>query len=154
MGEVNGYVGILIGLIFISGAYGTYSEANELQAKHDFACGGFIEAVLDWDGNCEELREYISTLEFATVILAVIGIALVVSGNKEVKKAHEEKQEKTKGTELKHYSTGKTVLKPFSALETLNVTNQESPNFCGNCGTQFKFNSSGKFCTNCGSQRK
>ena len=154
MGQANGYVAILVGLFFILGAYGTYTESNELQAKHDTACGGFMEALLDWDGNCEELRGYISTLEFATVILAIIGIALVASGNNEVKKAHEEKKKNTEGVELRHYSTGKTVVKPFSALETLRSPTQEIANFCGQCGTQFQFNSSEKFCVNCGSQRK
>tara|TARA_B100001741_G_C16228323_1_gene448190 strand:- start:54 stop:581 length:528 start_codon:yes stop_codon:yes gene_type:complete len=154
MGQVNGYIAILVGLFFILGAYGTYSESNELQAKHDFACGGVMEALLDWDGNCEELREYISTLKFFTVILGIIGIALVVSGNNEVKKAHEENKKKSKGVELRHYSTGKNVVKPFSALETLRSPTQETANFCGNCGTQFEFNSSENFCVNCGSPRK
>lgn len=154
MGQVGGYAAILVGLLFLAGAYGTYSESNELQAKHDIACGGVMEALLDWDGNCEDLREYISTLEFATAILAIIGIVSIVSGNNEVKKVHEEKQKKSNGVELKHYSTGKTVIKPFSALETLNTPKQESANFCGNCGTQFKLGSSDKFCINCGSQRK
>ena len=154
MGQVGGYAAILVGLLFLMGAYGAYSESNELQAKHDIACGGFIEAILDWDGNCEELREYIEILHVTTVILAIIGIASIVSGNSEVKKVHEEKQKKSKGVELTHYSTGKTVIKPFSALETLNTPKQESANFCGNCGTQFKLGSSDNFCINCGSPRK
>ena len=154
MGKVGGYVAILVGLFFISMAYGTYSESNELQSRHDAVCGGFMEALLDWDGNCEELREYITMLEFATVILGVIGIALIVSGNNAVKKSHEEATKETKGVELKHYSTGKTVVKPFSALETLQSPSNEATNFCGNCGTQFQFNSSENYCVKCGTPRK
>ena len=93
-------------------------------------------------------------MEVVTVILAVIGIALVASGNNEVKKAHEEKKKNTEGVELRHYSTGKTVVKPFSALETLRSPTQETSDFCGHCGTQFQFNSSENFCVNCGSPRK
>jgi hypothetical protein len=153
MGQVGGYVTIFVGLTFLLGAYGAYSEANELQIKHDTFCGGIMEAVLDWDGNCVELRQYISDLEIGALILGIVGISLIVSGNNEVKKSTDKDSSEIKGTKLKHYSTGKVVVKPFSVVETIQNSPAETNGFCGKCGTPFQFNSSDKFCTKCGNSR-
>ena len=87
--------------MFALGAYGAYSEANELQAKHDTFCGGIMEAILDWDGNCEDLREYISNLEIGALVLGIIGISLIVSGNNEVKKSTEKYDLKIKNSQTR-----------------------------------------------------
>ena len=84
MGQVNGYLKILVGLGLILGALGGYLESKELQEKHDAFCGGIMEALLDWNGNCEELRTYITTIEIISIIVGIIGILSVVSGNNEV----------------------------------------------------------------------
>ena len=46
MGQVNGYLKILVGLGLILGALGGYLESKELQEKHDAFCGGIMEALL------------------------------------------------------------------------------------------------------------
>ena len=153
MGHVSGYVTILVGLMFALGAYGAYSEANQLQAKHDTFCGGIMEAILDWDGNCEDLREYISNLEIGALVLGIIGISLIVSGNNEVKKSTEKYDLKIKNSQSKKTSD-KIVIKQFSIDDTIQNSSNQNNGFCGNCGTPFQFNSSDRFCTNCGKSRE
>ena len=153
MSHLGGYVTILVGLIFAFGAYEAYSEASELQAKHDTFCGGIMEALLDWDGNCEDLREYISNLEIAALVVGIIGIYLVISGNNEVKKSTEKYDLENKRSQSKKISN-KIVVKPFSVVETTQNSPNENNGFCGNCGTPFQFNSSDRFCTKCGKSRE
>ena len=153
MGHLSGYVTILVGLMFALGAYGAYSEASELQAKHDTFCGGIMEALLDWDGNCEDLREYISNLEIGSLVLGIIGISLIVSGNNEVKKSTEKYDLENKNSQSKKTSE-KTVIKQFSVDDTIQTSSNLSNSFCGNCGTSFQFKSSDRFCTKCGNSRE
>ena len=150
MGQVGGYVTILVGLFCVLGAFGAYAEASDLQARHDTYCGGIMEALLDWDGNCEEMREYISTLEGIALVLGIVGILLLISGNNEASKDKETKPPKDNGVKLIHYSSGKTIVKPFSVLESLQSPPLPNNDFCSNCGTPFPFNSANNFCTNCG----
>ncbi len=63
MGQVGGTIGIVLGIFLLIAALGAWSEANDLQQEHDQYCGGIMEALLDWDGNCEELRGYISGIQ-------------------------------------------------------------------------------------------
>ena len=151
MGQVGGYITIIVGLFCIIGAYEAYSEASELQSKHDTFCGGIMEALLDWDGNCEDLRDYISDLELGSIVLLVVGISLLVSGNNEVKKSSDGDDSRVKIPKSKKSSN--VVVKPFSVTETIGNTTLENGSFCGNCGTHFQFNSSDKFCTKCGNAR-
>ena len=153
MGHLSGYVTILVGLMFTLGAFGAYSEASELQDEHDTFCGGIMEALLDWDGNCEDLREYISYLEIGALVLGIIGISLIVSGNNEVKKSTEKYDLANKNSQSKKKSE-KTVIKEFSVDDTIQISSNSSNGFCGNCGTSFQFNSSDRFCTKCGNPRE
>ena len=152
MSKAGGYISIFVGLVFLLGAYGAYSESSELQSKHDTYCGGIMEALLDWDGNCEELREYISMLEIGSIILLVIGISALVSGNNEVNKS----VEKTKNSTSKREKQNVPSEQNFAHIDLDNIIgnkNDQSFSFCGNCGTKFAANSSNNFCTECGNPR-
>ena len=153
MGRIGGHFVILVGLFFLLGAYGAYSEANELQQRHDLVCGGFMEALLDWDGNCDDLRDYISKLEIGAIFLGICGLGLLVSGNNEVNKSKGDKPSKFVNTKLKHYSTGKAIVKARTEIGPSQESHIKNSSFCGNCGTGFPFNSNNKFCTNCGNPR-
>lgn len=153
MGETGGYILILVGLAILFAAYGVDTEANELQILHDAYCGGVMEAFLDWDGDCAELRKYISNLEIVSIILLVFGILLLVSGNNEVTKSKDKQKSKVRGVKLKHYSNEKVVIKPFSALEVVQQETIVTNGFCGKCGNQFMPNSEDNFCKNCGNPR-
>ena len=153
MGETGGYIAILVGLAFLLGAYNVYTETNELQTLHDAYCGGVMEALLDWDGDCAGLRQYISNLEIGFITLLVLGILFLVSGNNEVTKSKDKQKSKVRGVKLKHYSNEKVVIKPFSALEVLQTEPIAMNGFCGKCGTKFMPNSEDNFCKNCGNPR-
>ena len=152
MGKTGGYFSIFVGLMFLLGAYGAYSEASELQSKHDNYCGGIMEALLDWDGNCEELREYISMLEIGSIILLVIGLSAVISGNNEVNKSAKKTNIPTSGREKQNVSS-KQDFSPVDLDNIIGNKNDQSFSFCGNCGTKFAANSSNNFCTECGNPR-
>jgi len=85
VGQVKGYLKMVIGLFLILGAIGGHSESRELQEKHDTFCGEIMETFLDWDGNCEELRSHINAVEILSTILGGSSIFFLLSGRVEVK---------------------------------------------------------------------
>ena len=87
LGKLKGYGKFILGLILILIAVGAYIESKDLQEREDKYCGGIIEALLDWDGNCDDLREYITTLEIIGILAGVFGLILVISGNNEAEKS-------------------------------------------------------------------
>ena len=83
MGKLNGYAKFFLGLFLLLIAIGSYIEAKDLQEREDKYCGGLMEALLDWDGNCGDLREYITILEIISILSGIFGIILMISGNNE-----------------------------------------------------------------------
>ena len=134
---VIGAIGIIIGVLAAIVSLFLWAEAFSLQEQHDSYCGGLAEALLDWDGNCEQLRDYIFEITAVAwficgcgVIFVIIGIILLATS-----------RDINNGTKV-------MIIREDSSKTTIDGV-RSFAGYCTFCGTPFP-NSKAKFCSNCG----
>ena len=152
MGQIGGTIGIVLGIVLLLGSLGAAAEASDLQSQHDQYCGGIMESLLDWDGNCQQLREYISELENIFTGLGVGGLFFLILGIAELSSSG--KKEKTVEVNYMPYTPqpAAAVVRRLPGLRPSQAPSVSTSGFCSNCGTSFT-NSEANFCNNCGSPR-
>ena len=152
MGQIGGTIGIVLGIVLLIGSLGAFTEASDLQLQHDQYCGGVMEALLDWDGNCEQLRDYISDIEEIGLVLGGVGLFFLILGIVELSSSG--KKEKTVEVNYVPYTPqpAATVVRQSPGLRPSQAPSVSTSGFCSNCGTPFT-NSEANFCNSCGSPR-
>ena len=142
MGQIGGSIGIILGIVLIFGAVVVMMDAASLQEQHDEYCGGFGEALFDWDGNCEELRDYIAQMQAGGLGAGACGLIFLIMGIIELATAgNSSSQTETSVMFVPQTSTSHQV------HENPQVTG--GLGFCPHCGSAI-MNAVAKFCNNCG----
>mgnify|MGYP001295262462 CR=1 FL=1 len=142
MGQIGGSIGIILGIILLLGAAIAMIDAADLQQQHDDYCGGLGEALFDWDGNCEELRDYIAQLQAGGLIGGACGLIFLIMGIIELATAGKS------GTETQ---TSVMFVPQTSTYQQVQKTPHVTGGlgFCPHCGGPIS-SAVGKFCNNCG----
>ena len=154
MGQIGGTIGIVLGIVLLLGSLSAFVEASDLQSRHDEYCGGIMEALLDWDGNCQQLRDYISEVMTIGLGLGAGGLFFLILGIVEL--ATSGKKEKTVEVNYVPYTytaqPDTTVVSQSPGLRPSPVPSVSTSGFCSSCGNPFP-NSEANFCNGCGSPR-
>lgn len=154
MGQIGGTIGIVLGVLLLVGSLSAFLEVSDLQTLHDQYCGGVMELLLDWDGDCQQLRDYISEVMTIGLGLGAAGLFFLILGIVEL--ATSGKKEKTVDVNYVPYSytpqPATTVVSPSPGLRPTPVPSASTSGFCSSCGNPFP-NSDANFCNGCGSPR-
>ena len=167
VGQIGGSIGIALGIIMLLLALLSFNEASDAQAVHDQYCGGIAEALLDWDGNCAQLRDEIAEIQMVGIGLAGGGLFFLILGSVELSSANK----KTKAAEVNYIPYAPQPImqvqpqvthvpqqvmgqasRPVTGLQDPPMAPVSTAGFCSHCGVVFP-SSDVKFCSSCGNQR-
>jgi hypothetical protein len=93
MGQAGGTIGIVLGIALLLAAAVIHSEVENMKEKEETYCGGLLEYLLDWDGNCDELRRAIADAEMGRAATGFCGGIFLLMGLVELSSANSNKQQ-------------------------------------------------------------